>query len=268
MRVGFHPHTQEGLYRGSFINRPVLYNPYRHLTDQFMTMVAAIGSAASPKAKEAPARPYPLPPQVSFATAELRQVRERLEADFPAIKGRKLVLVNPSGGKLPIRAWPLESYISVCAELLHEGLAVGVIGLPEDKPYGRAIRERCGSDNLLDLTGYTESVRHLLAVFHCSDLLISNDSAPGQFAALTPLPTIVFFGPETPVLYRSLSENVYCFFSGWSCSPCLTAYNHRSSPCDGDNQCLKRITPHQVLAKVREMLAGDRSSAVKQQPSW
>ena len=29
LRVGFHRHTQEGLYRGSFINRPVLYNPYR-----------------------------------------------------------------------------------------------------------------------------------------------------------------------------------------------------------------------------------------------
>lgn len=27
LRVGFHPHTQEGLYRGSFINRPVMYNP-------------------------------------------------------------------------------------------------------------------------------------------------------------------------------------------------------------------------------------------------
>jgi ADP-heptose:LPS heptosyltransferase len=29
IRVGFHPHTQEGLYRGNFINRPVLFNPYQ-----------------------------------------------------------------------------------------------------------------------------------------------------------------------------------------------------------------------------------------------
>ena len=28
IRIGFHPHTQEGLYRGNFMNRPVLYNPY------------------------------------------------------------------------------------------------------------------------------------------------------------------------------------------------------------------------------------------------
>jgi len=44
-----------------------------------------------------------------------------------------------------------------------------------------------------------------------------------------------------------------------SCSPCLTAYNHRNSPCDGDNQCLQQIAPEQVLAKAREMLAARRA---------
>ena len=32
VRVGFFRHTQEGLYRGTFINRRVMYNPYAHLT--------------------------------------------------------------------------------------------------------------------------------------------------------------------------------------------------------------------------------------------
>ncbi|MGD8961868.1 MAG: hypothetical protein PVH43_05105, partial [Desulfobacterales bacterium] len=36
IRVGFHPHTQEGLYRGTFINRPVLFNPYHHISHQFL----------------------------------------------------------------------------------------------------------------------------------------------------------------------------------------------------------------------------------------
>src|SRR5215813_9586738 len=31
IRVGFHRHTQEGLYRGNLMNRPVLYNPYQHI---------------------------------------------------------------------------------------------------------------------------------------------------------------------------------------------------------------------------------------------
>jgi len=57
LRVGFHRHTQEGLYRGSFINRPVLYNPYRHLTQQFLTLTSALESTTDPVGKLLPA-PY------------------------------------------------------------------------------------------------------------------------------------------------------------------------------------------------------------------
>jgi hypothetical protein len=52
-----------------------------------------------------------------------------------------------------------------------------------------------------------------------------------------------------------LSRNAHYFHLALACSPCLTAYNHRSSPCDGDNQCLKQITPAQVIGKARQMLS-------------
>jgi ADP-heptose:LPS heptosyltransferase len=55
-RVGFHPHTQEGLYRGNFMNRPVLYNPYQHISRQFLTLVDAIDSPTDPRAKRLPDR--------------------------------------------------------------------------------------------------------------------------------------------------------------------------------------------------------------------
>lgn len=255
LRVGFHRHTQEGLYRGSFINRPVLYNPYRHLTLQFLTMVAAIESKSFPLGKDVAVAVPNDPPPLVFADGELAAVAARLHADFPALAGQRLVLVYPSGGILPIRAWPFASYATLCAGLLAAGYAVGVIGMKDDRPLGQALVKHCASELCIDLTGYTKSVRELLALFHRAALLITNDGGPGQFAALTPIPSIVFFGPETPLLYRSLSANAHCFHSALSCSPCLTAYNHRSSPCDGDNQCLKQISPAQVLAKAHEMLA-------------
>ena len=254
VRVGFHRHTQEGLYRGSFINRPVMYNPYRHLSQQLLTMVAAIGSSTVPPAKGAPATNNMGPPALAFAEGELAQVTAQLYADFPMLQGRKLVLVYPSGGILPIRAWPLENYNQLCASLLGDGCAVAVIGLKEDKPQAQTIAAHCRSPYCVDLTGYTRSVRHLLAIFHRASLLVTNDGGPGQFAALTAIPALVFFGPETPSLYSPLAGNIHCLYSAWSCSPCLTAYNHRTSPCDGDNQCLKQITPGQVLAKARTML--------------
>lgn len=260
LRVGFHPHTQEGLYRGSFINRPVMYNPYRHLSLQFLTMVAAIESNTFPLTKELPLPLPAAPPLLEFAVGEREAAAAQLHSDFPAVADKRLILIYPSGGMLPIRAWPLESYALLCADLLADGYAVGVVGMSEDRPLGQALVSQSGSSLCIDLTGYTKSVRHLLALFHRADLLITNDGGPGQFAALTPIPSIVFFGPETPLLYRSLSRSAYCFHLPLPCSPCLTAYNHRLSPCDGDNQCLKQISPAQVIAKAREMLAKPQGS--------
>jgi lipopolysaccharide heptosyltransferase II len=260
VRVGFFRHTQEGLYRGTFINRQVMYNPYTHLTQQFVALADAIESRTIPVAKDAVLPPLEQPALLQFPAAELEEVSSRLDADFPGVTGKSLVLVSPSGGILPIRTWPIEHYRALCTSLLADGHAVAIIGLGGDKPFGEDLVAHCRSPHCVDLTGYTKSVRHLLALFHRASLLVTNDGGPGQFAAITPVPTIILFGPETPVLYGTLSKNSHCFHLGIPCSPCLTAYNHRNSPCDGDNQCLKQITPEQVLAKARQM--------VTPEPAW
>jgi ADP-heptose:LPS heptosyltransferase len=264
LRVGFHPHTQEGLYRGSFINRPVLYSPYRHLTLQLLGMVQALESTSMPLCKEPPVPVPDGPRPIELSPTEKEAAATRLHADFPALQGRRLVLVYPGGGLLPIRAWPLESYVRLCRGLLADGYAVGVVGLVADRLLGQTLVSRSGSEFCVDLTGYTKSLRLLLALFYRADLLITNDGGPGQFAALTPIPSIIFFGPETPLLYRPLSRNSYCLHLALPCSPCLTAYNHRSSACDGDNQCLKRIDPQAVLIKARELLNARQPAAASE----
>jgi len=260
VRVGFHPHTQEGLYRGSFMNRPVMYNPYRHLPLQLLGLASALESTSFPLNKDAPEFAPTDPPPLVFAPGEREAAAASLHEAFPTVVGRRLVLVYPGAGILPIRAWPIESYVELCSRLIADGYAVGVVGLAADRAIARMLIDQCASERCVDLTGYTKTVRHLLALFHRADLLITNDGGPGQFAALTPIATIVLFGPETPLLYRPLSRNAQCFHHELPCSPCLTAYDHRLSPCDGDNQCLKRILPAAVLAKARELLAERRAA--------
>ncbi len=253
VHVGFHAHTQEGLYRGSFMNRKVMYNPYRHLSQQFLTMVEAIESSGTPIAK-AIAHEVSAPPLLQFDEGEVAGVAAQLLQDFPQIKDKRLVLVYPDGGLLPIRAWPPRYYKQLCDALLQEGYVVALIGLPDAKPLAQEIVAHCKHEHCIDLTGYTKSVRHLLSIFQFASLLVTNDGGPGQFAALTRLPTLVFFGPETPALYSPHAPNIHCLYAGLSCSPCLTAYNHRNSPCDGNNQCLQLITPEQVLSQARALL--------------
>ena len=259
VRVGFHRHTQEGLYRGSHINRRVPYNPYQHISSQFLTLARAIDSSAVPKSKLPVMLPTQAPPHVQLDSQLQIDIEKRLTNDYPAIAGKPLVLVYPGGGILPIRAWPLASYTELCSILVQDGCAVAVIGLKDDQALAQQLVANVKSADpksaVIDLTGYTRSIAELLGLFHIAKLLVTNDGGPGQFAALTPIWTVMLFGPETPALYAPLTPRCYSFYSHFPCSPCLTAYNHRNSFCDGDNQCLKVIAPAAVLEKSREFLA-------------
>jgi lipopolysaccharide heptosyltransferase II len=256
VRVGFHPHTQEGLYRGNFMNRPVPYNPYHHISRQFLTLVEAIDSVTHPRAKrQVPDQKLEIP-AIKVGSQEIEDARQKLSAKAPELEGKKIVLIYPGGGLLPIRAWPLENYCTLAEKLLKREYGVGIIGLAQDKEIARVILSHTRSRRCVDLTGYTKTIRELMLIFHFSALLITNDGGPGHFAALTPIPAIIFYGPETPALYGPLGESARNIFLDFSCSPCVTAYNHRNSPCDGDNLCLKKISPDEVLAQALEILEG------------
>ncbi len=147
--------------------------------------------------------------------------------------------------------------------LIDAGHAVGLIGLKDDAELAADLKQRVGSERCIALTGYTRSLRELLMLFHASHLLLANDGGPGHFASLTPIRTLMFFGPETGKLYGPLpgtfGPQATVYESGIACSPCLSAYNHRLTFCDGDNQCLKRIAPDPVLA--------DALQALREQPA-
>lgn len=263
VRVGFTPHTQEGLYRGSYINHAIPYNPYQHITKQFLSLVDALQSDSQPRNKAAAIRALPTDTQlrVDFTPEELAQYRAKLLADHPQVAGRQLVLMYAGGGILPERAWPADHYARVARGLTGAGHAVGLIGLRDDAALAQELKAKTSNALCLDLTGYTKSIRELLMLFHAADLLITNDGGPGHFASLTPVRTMVFFGPETGKLYGPLGPRARIYESGIACSPCLSAYNHRNTFCDGDNQCLKRIAPDPVLQDALEALTGARQQA-------
>lgn len=257
--VGFTPHTQEGLYRGNFINRAIPYNPYQHISKQFLSLVDALESGdGMPRNKAAPIRTLPVDTElrVDFSAQELQAYRTKLHTDHPITAGRKLVLMYAGGGILPERAWPAAHYARVAQGLCTAGFAVGLIGLKGDAQLAKDLLAQVKDDACLDLTGYTRSIRELLMLFHASALLITNDGGPGHFATLTLIQTMVFFGPETGKLYGPLGTRNTVLESGIACSPCLSAYNHRLTFCDGDNQCLQRIAPDPVLDQALHYLLG------------
>ena len=88
VRVGFFRHTQEGLYRGTFINRRVMYNPYTHLTQQFVGLAEAIESRTMPVVKDAVLPPPEQPRNCNSPTPSWRKSSPGCTPTFPESRAR------------------------------------------------------------------------------------------------------------------------------------------------------------------------------------
>src|SRR5262249_29790448 len=116
----------------------------------------------------------------------------------------------------------------------------------------QAIAERVKSDRLVDLTGKT-SLAELIDLYNVADLLVTNDSGPAHFAALTDIHVVGFFGPETPRLYAPLTDRCTVMYSDFACSPCVSAFNQRRSVCT-NNRCLTHLSVDAVSDVVNGIL--------------
>jgi ADP-heptose:LPS heptosyltransferase len=117
------------------------------------------------------------------------------------------------------------------------------------------MREQVGHDRCVNFAGRL-SLEELPALYQLAEVMLTNDSGPGHFSAVTALRTFVIFGPETPHLYGSLGDSTP-LYAGLACSPCVSAANHRKTPCT-DNVCLQVIRPEQVLELLRKALDSGR----------
>ena len=244
-RAGFHAYDHPGLYCGDLLTHRVIYNPHVHTAEALLTIVRSLEEPADhvPMGKLPPANLTLRAGRVETDAAARQHVLDRLSGERPAVAGKRLIVINPNASQLiPIRRWPLESYAELVARFVTDpGTACVLTGAAAEQPDTRFIADRVRSDRIVDLAGKT-SVRDLLDLYNVADLLVTNDSGPAQLAALTDVDILVFFGPETPALYRPIADPDRChvMYSHYACSPCVTAFNQRRTECT-DNVCLKSI---------------------------
>jgi ADP-heptose:LPS heptosyltransferase len=258
-RVGFHRHTGEGLFRGNFLTRRVNYNTHQHMALNFLALVGSLGAPLDeiPLLKQDVRRHLVELPRHAPTPDARQAVLEILKSANSRIDARSsLLLFNPDpGDQLPIRGWPEERFADVARQLLDlypHSYAV-VIGLGRSRPFAERLVRIVGQHRCADLTGRTTGLDQVLTLCTLSKILITNDSGPAHLAALTQLQSVVLFGPETPALYGPLGGRSISLFSGYSCSPCLSAANHRHTWCR-DNKCLQAISVAEVVAAARESL--------------
>jgi ADP-heptose:LPS heptosyltransferase len=255
-RVGFYKFHNEGLYRGDMLTRKVAYNPHIHIARNFFSLVHALYAKDAEwpfakitlEAQRLVLKKAHLPPEL------LASVGAKITRAVGDIVGKRLVLINANASDLlPQRHWGVEHFCALIQLLLayRENVLVLLTGAPNEHAELEGLRQRVKHERCVNLAGVLE-LPELPALYALSACMVTNDSGPAHFAAVTSLPTFVLFGPETPALYGPLG-NATPIYAGLHCSPCVSAWNHRKSPCR-DNKCLQVITPQVVFDLVRPVL--------------
>ena len=255
--VGFHRFHNEGLYRGEMLTRRVQYNPLIHITRNFFSLVDAAWDAnpSYPPAKAVLPKEAIHLAQAVIAPQTLDRVRQVVTSLAHWDGKGRLVLLNANASDLlPQRRWPRERFAQLAATIIRDypDALVLLTGSPGEKAGLDKLAQQVNHARCVNLAGALKFME-LPALYHLSQLMVTNDSGPAHFAAVTRMPTIVLFGPETPALYGSLGATVPVY-AGLNCSPCVSAWNHRKTPCV-DNVCLQAISVDQVYVHVQDMMS-------------
>jgi ADP-heptose:LPS heptosyltransferase len=255
-RVGFHTFFGDGPYRGDLMTHRLSYNPYLHTSQTFLLMVAALEQPVPRSGKLS----VPVPqiekwvPDFEPAAGEQDEIRSLLQRETGNDGDPPIVLLNPNASDLlPLRKWPADRYVSLARRLLDAfpEIYVGLTGAPDETRPIEAMVQEIGSPRCFSLAGKT-TLRQLLVLYTLSDLLITNDSGPAHFAAMTQIHTLTLFGPETPALFGSRTPRATTIWQGLACSPCVNAYNNRQSSCT-NNVCMQQITVDRVLEEASKV---------------
>lgn len=168
------------------------------------------------------------------------------------------VTVNANASDLCLnRRWPRE-YFRKLIELVtaHYGpeIRIALVGGAEDVAYVAELASGLDERRVHNLAGRL-TIPELASLLRRTALFIANDSGPLHLAVACGTRTISFYGPETPKLYGPPEGPLHrVFYAHAHCSPCLNIFFHKESRCT-DNVCLQCITPEEVFAAVREILA-------------
>jgi ADP-heptose:LPS heptosyltransferase len=265
-RVGFHAFYNEGLYRGSMLTHEVAYNPHQHISKNFIALVNSllINSHEIPYSKTAIGDDEIVLNKVTVSSEEKYKIQQKIaeQCTFYDSNYHHIVLFNANASDMmPLRRWDQKNYIHLAKRILdaHPDIIILLTGAPAEFEGLQHIPDALQSDRCINFAGKI-AFSELVALYEVSEFMLTNDSGPGYFSAVTSMPSFVFFGPETPKLYGSLGITTP-IYAGLACSPCVSATNHRKSACN-DNVCMQVIGVDAVYLLLQPSLLKSRFEQV------
>lgn len=255
-KVGFYRYSFEGLYRGNFLTHKIQYNPSLHMSEMYLFFSNAVENEEKliPELVKNIDDEECVLPGLNLPFQIRKKAWNKLES-FGIRKNNRLILINPGDGKLPLREWPIENFVTLSNLFLEDDKShIIIAGAEGGSKKAYELIHRVNNKRCVNLAGKT-NMFELFSLFEEAAILIANDCGLAHLASLTSVRKIVFFGPETPDIFKPLDKNTHIVYSNLPCSPCFSVLNHRVSTCT-DNQCLKIIKPREIYSLTEKIMTG------------
>jgi ADP-heptose:LPS heptosyltransferase len=213
-----------------------------HEVERGLDLVGALGF---------PTEPTPLVLRVpDDARAEIAEM-----VDSPNSDDRSLVVIHP-GCSMPARTYPWDGFAAVAGLLVERlGARVVVTGSATEADLVERVVGAVpplARESVLAAAGVF-SFPGLCALIERADLVVTNNTGPMHVAAAVQTPVVALFALTNPpeqwgpwrVPHRLLNHDV----------PCRICYNRI---CPTTHDCLRLVTPEDVLTAAQELLAERR----------
>ena len=247
VRVGFHTPKW---WRARFYSIGVPFDR-GHITENFLQAVEALGATADDGGLD----------ELVVSDPTAATTLERVLAERDVRPDEPLICINVNASALDYkRRWPLPYYRGLIERLLAHGEHCRVVltGAREDAPYVAALMAVLpASPNVVNLCGVL-NLAQLVRLLQRARLFIGNDSGPLHLAAAAGVPTVSFFGPESPAMYGPRGSAHTVLYRGIACSPCLNVHNSKDNSACRNNVCLQSISVDDAWEAVRARLAEPR----------
>lgn len=231
VRIGMHG-QREG---AAFVSRSVPIGLRQiHVVDDYLRCAEFLGATAMPVV-------FGLPIQPEAAAAVERIVSAlRIPAQAP------LIVINASTSA-GWRTWPVRRWARVAEALAADGSVVLVGSREQMARHAELVRHTAPQP--YDLTGRT-TLAELVALLDRCTIHLAGDTGSAHIAAALGRPVVGMYGPTTPQRKAPYGYESLVVYHAGQCRAGCPRFCWRNRPC------LQAVTPAEVIARAREILAG------------
>jgi heptosyltransferase-2 len=148
------------------------------------------------------------------------------------------------GSTWPSKAWPKEHFLALARRARQEGMAVAVLGTPDEREIcdfvaREATHNLCGQTTLVQAAAWLRGARAALG----------NDSGLSHLAAACGTPTLALYGATDPGGSTPWGPHVLALrLDGIPCAPCF-----KPNCFVAGHPCLAGIDPERAWARLAEL---------------